>query len=76
MKDSFIIFSKGSRSCLGQYVAYMELKLVVSTLMHGWELGLARQTTEETMRQTDYFLAFPKERKCWLTCQPVGQKKV
>ena len=76
MKDTFLEFSKGSRACLGQYLGMMELKLVTSMLMHGWELGLAKRTTEETMRQTDYFLAFPKDRMCWLTFKPVEEEKM
>lgn len=67
MKDSFIIFSKGSRACLGQYVATMELKLIVASLVNGWDFKLAKQTTKESMTQTDYFLAFPKNRACYLT---------
>ena len=66
MKDCFIIFSKGSRACLGQYVATMELKLVVASLVNGWNARLGEETTKDTMAQTDYFLAFPKARVCHL----------
>ena len=71
MKDSFIIFSKGSRSCLGQYVAFMELKLVIASLVNGWSVKLGEKTTKEVMKQTDFFLAFPKGRKCWLVFEKV-----
>ena len=64
MKDSFIIFSKGSRACLGQYVATMELKFFVVSFVNGWNLRLGRETTAETMKQADYFLGFPKAREC------------
>ena len=72
MKDSFIIFSKGSRSCLGEYVAFMELKLVIASLVNGWNATLGPETTDEVMRQTDFFLAFPKARKCWLIFENVA----
>ncbi|KAL9124198.1 MAG: hypothetical protein Q9217_006452, partial [Psora testacea] len=72
MKDSFIIFSKGSRACLGQYVAIMELKFVVSALINQWRVAVATETTADVMRQTDYFLAFPRYRACWLVFERVG----
>lgn len=71
MKDTFINFSKGSRACLGQYVALMELKLVIASLVRGWSVIVASETTEAVMRQQDYFLAFPKERVCWLRFEKV-----
>lgn len=73
MKDSFITFSKGSRACLGQYVAVMELKLVVASLVNGWNVSVATETTEAVMMQQDYFLAFPKGRVCWLRFEAVGE---
>lgn len=74
MKDSFITFSNGSRACLGQYVAVMELKLVVASLVYGWGLELATETTEAVMRQQDYFLAFPKERVCWVRFESIDSR--
>ena len=71
MKDSFIIFSKGSRSCLGQYVAQMELKFFVSAFVNGWNLRLGKETTKDTMMQADYFLAFPKARECHIIFEKV-----
>ena len=44
----------------------MELKLLVAGLMNQWNMSVGRETTDETMAQTDYFLAFPKSRECWL----------
>ena len=71
MKDCFIIFSKGSRACLGQYIATMELKFFVASFVNGWNMRLGKETTKETMRQTDYFLAFPKDRELWVVFEPV-----
>lgn len=66
MKEAFMIWSKGSRACLGQYVATMEIKLLVAGLMNRWSMSIGPETTDATMTQTDYFLAFPKTRECWL----------
>lgn len=71
MKDSFIIFSKGSRACLGSYVAMMELKFFVSSFVNGWSMKLGPETTRESMRQTDYFLAFPRDRELFVVFEAV-----
>lgn len=47
-------------------MAFMELKLVIASLVNGWDVRLGPETTDEVMKQTDFFLAFPKARKCWL----------
>ena len=73
MKDSLIIFSKGSRACLGQYVATMELKFFVASFVNGWNLLLGKETTEETMKQADYFLGFPKARECHVVFEKVEE---
>ncbi|KAL8715282.1 MAG: hypothetical protein Q9220_001240 [cf. Caloplaca sp. 1 TL-2023] len=73
MKDSFIIFSKGGRACLGQYVATMELKFIVASLLNGWNIHHAAETTSQTMGQDDYFLAFPKSRMCHLMFEEVHE---
>ena len=73
MKDSFIIFSKGSRACLGQYVAVMELKFFVASFINGWNLRLGKETTEEMMKQADYFLAFPMARECYVVFDKVDE---
>ncbi|KAI4129454.1 MAG: hypothetical protein LQ338_002235 [Usnochroma carphineum] len=73
MKDSFIIFSKGSRACLGQYVALMELKFIVASLLNGWNIHHGAETTSKTMGQDDYFLAFPKSRQCHLVFEKVNE---
>jgi len=73
MKDSLIIFSKGSRSCLGSYVATMELKFFAASFVNGWNMRLGEETTKESMRQTDYFLAFPKNRECHVVFEKVEE---
>ena len=73
MKDSLIIWSKGSRACLGIYVATMELKFFVATIVNGWNFQLGPETTKESMKQTDYFLAFPKNREMHIRFEPVKE---
>ena len=54
-------------------MAFMELKLVIASLVKGWNVRLGDETTEEVMRQMDFFLAFPKGRKCWLVFEKVHE---
>ncbi|KAG8531772.1 uncharacterized protein KY384_003408 [Bacidia gigantensis] len=79
MQSSLLIWSKGSRACLGQYVATMELKFVLASLVNGWNVELDEDTKGksgngrgrgECMEQTDYFLAFPRGRKCGIVFTP------
>lgn len=71
MKDSFLAFSKGPRSCPGQYLATMEIKLLITSLVAGWNIRVGEETTAETMAQEDQFVAVPKARACHLVFEPV-----
>jgi len=51
MEDSFIAFSEGSRACRGQHVAFMNLKLVVASVINQWGVGVAGEPTKAVMRQ-------------------------
>lgn len=66
MKELFMPFSKGTRACLGQNLALMELKLITSSLIASYVVNAAPQTTEESMSLTDHFLMIPKDGKCEL----------
>ena len=37
MRESFFAWSSGSRACMGTRLATMELKLIISALVWGWE---------------------------------------
>src|SRR5436190_22034470 len=64
MKEAWIPFSRGSRMCSGIQLARMELKVILGTLLYGWELGLGERTTEKTMSMVDRFVLVPKRGFC------------
>lgn len=64
--ELFMPFSKGSRACLGQNLALMELKLTTVAVVLRFKVSLAATTTEESMKMIDHFLAIPKAGKCEL----------
>ena len=64
MKEAYMPFSKGSRMCIGIHLAMMELKMILATLVAGWELSVGERTTEDTMSVTDHFVLMPKGGFC------------
>ena len=64
MKEAWMPFSRGSRMCPGIHLAMMELKVILGTLLYGWEISLGERTTEETMSTTDRFALVPKGGFC------------
>ena len=52
--------------CIGLHLATMELKLILSALVQGWEISVAESTTEDTMSMTDHFVLMPKGGFCEL----------
>ena len=47
LKEVFIPFSSGKRSCIGQNLALLELKLVLATLYHKYDFELASECEAE-----------------------------
>lgn len=72
MRESFFAWSSGSRACMGVRLATMELKLIISALVWGWEIAPAEGTTEETMAVRDTFTITPRDKVCRLIFTPVG----
>lgn len=64
MNEAYMPFSKGSRMCIGINLAIMELKMILATIIHGWELSIGERTTEDTMSMTDHFVLMPKGGFC------------
>lgn len=50
--------------CSGIHLAMMEMKMILGTLLHGWEITLGERTTEETMSMIDHFAMIPKGGFC------------
>jgi len=65
------VWGKGSRACLGQYLATMELKILLAQLMNRFDVRLASEMTHEEMKMTDGFSSTPKGRCCHLVFSEV-----
>ena len=66
MKEAYMPFSKGSRMCIGIHLATMELKMILATIVSGWELRIGERTTDDTMGMTDHFVLMPRSGFCEL----------
>ena len=55
MKESYMPWGRGSRACMGSHLATMELKLVISAVVHGWTLTAAPGTDDKCMSMIDHF---------------------
>ena len=66
MKEAYMPFSRGSRMCIGTHLATMELKMILASIVYGWELSVGERTTDDTMAMTDHFVLMPKGGFCEL----------
>lgn len=66
-------FSRGSRMCIGINLATMELKMILASVLLGWELSVGERTTEDVMSITDHFVMMPKGGFCELIFRRVGK---
>jgi cytochrome P450 len=66
MKEAYMPFSKGPRMCIGIHLATMELKMILATILYGWELSVGERTTDDVMSITDHFVMMPKGGFCEL----------
>jgi cytochrome P450 len=69
MKDAFMPFGGGSRSCIGMHLAQAELRLATAEFFRMFPKASA-PTLEgmdaEDMDQIAYFLMSPKNKRCLL----------
>ena len=49
MKEASLQWSKGSRMCPGLFLATMELKMVIATLVSGWQIDIGSSMKPDTM---------------------------
>lgn len=61
-----LVWGKGSRICLGQHMAIMELKILLARIIDMFEVRLAGEQTHADMEMTDHFTLIPKGKKCGL----------
>ena len=72
-KELFMPFSKGSRACLGQNLAMMELKVTTAIMLMQTQISVAPGTNDEGMVMMDHFLALPKAGRCELRFESLGR---
>lgn len=61
-----MVWGKGARACVGQYMATMELKILLARLIDRFEISLRGDETHEEMEMTDHFVIVPKGQRCSL----------
>ena len=71
MRNSFIPFSYGPRNCVGQNLAWLELRAVAAIVVRKFYIRLAIQTTVESMKPMEQFFVVPKSESCLLHITPV-----
>ncbi len=68
MRDAFMPWGAGSRSCLGVHIAKMELFHATFAFFRACpNAEVAPATTKESMETVDYFLIKPAGNKCEVT---------
>ena len=73
MRDAYMPFSRGSRMCIGINLAMMELKMILATVLNGWELSVGERTTDDMMSITDHFVMMPKGGFCELYLKKIEE---
>lgn len=64
-KSVYIPFGTGSRGCLGQHIAYSELRLAAAEFFRQCsDSQLAPSTTPESMDMDNFFLIVPRGHRC------------
>lgn len=64
MKTLYMPFTKGTRKCIGQAMAMLNMRITVATLVRKYEVSVAEGMKEEDMDFTDHFLLLPKSEHC------------
>jgi cytochrome P450 len=66
-----LVWGKGTRICLGQHMATMEIKIVLARMMDRFKVDMVPQTHDE-MEMTDHFTLIPKGHRCTLVFSNAG----
>jgi cytochrome P450 len=66
LQDMMMVWGKGPRTCSGQYMATMELKILLARLMDRFQVALHGEKTHADMEMTDHFVLIPKGHCCSL----------
>jgi cytochrome P450 len=65
-RDMLLVWGKGSRACLGQHLATMQVKILLARVIGRFQVRLASEATHAEMEMTDHFTLIPKGRRCGL----------
>ncbi|EON67623.1 hypothetical protein W97_06766 [Coniosporium apollinis CBS 100218] len=71
MKQLYMPFTKGPRTCIGQAMGLLELRVMLATLVSRYNVRLSKDIGAHDMEVTDHFLLIPKGEKCLLDFFPV-----
>jgi len=67
MQEMMLVWGgKGPRVCPGQYMATMEVKLLLARLMDRFTVRLQSESTHDEMVMMDHFTLIPKGKRCGL----------
>ncbi|KAK5657494.1 hypothetical protein OQA88_3066 [Cercophora sp. LCS_1] len=66
VQEMMLAWGKGSRACIGQYMATMEIKIVLARIIDRFEAKLEGESTHDDMEMTDHFSLVPKGHRCGL----------
>lgn len=66
MEYSWVPFGYGARICIGQHLAMMEMRLLVSSIYRTYGTSLGEETSDESMHQLGTLAAVPRALRCEL----------
>lgn len=70
MRRHFMPFGLGSRVCMGQHIAYLEMRLALAMLVRGFEIELPENHDPKDMECKDFWLVFPAAKKLEVILRP------
>ncbi|TDL30161.1 cytochrome P450 [Rickenella mellea] len=70
MNSHMMPFGSGTRTCGGQNVAQMMLRIVVAAMVRNFDVIASSETTEKSMEIKDSFVIFPAGMECKLAFIP------
>jgi cytochrome P450 len=65
-REMMLVWGKGTRACLGQHMATMEIKILLARIVDRFDAKLAGEKTHDEMEMTDHFTLIPKGKRCGL----------
>jgi cytochrome P450 len=73
-REMMLAWGKGTRACIGQHMATIEVKVLLSRLAYQFEFKLEGEQTHDDMVMTDHFTLIPKGKRCGLIFSEAADK--